>query len=101
MFFLGGQRAPGVGEVGEDEDDADADEDGDGAFDDVEPLPGGEAAFAGEAVEDAGGDEVAEGAGDEGSGVEDGVAFGEFFSGGGLVGGLGAWHRGYGLGVPL
>ena len=83
MFLLGGQRAPGVGEVGEDEDDADADEDGDGAFDDVEPLPGGEAAFAGEAVEDAGGDEVAEGAGDEGSGVEDGVAFGEFFSGGG------------------
>ncbi|KAM5449598.1 hypothetical protein MaudCBS49596_004719 [Microsporum audouinii] len=68
---VGGQQPPRIREVGQHRHDGQPDGDGDGPLDDVQPSPGGQAAGAGQPVQDPRRDQAAERAADEGAGVED------------------------------
>lgn len=75
-----GQPGGGGGEVWQDEEGEEGDEDCDCALDDEEPAPGRDAEVVVEVAGYAGRDEAREGAGEEGAGVEDRGAHGEFFA---------------------
>lgn len=78
---LGREEFPSLRKVWQDEADANADKDSHAALDNVQPLPGCQAACTPEAAQNTGRDEVTESATDQRTGVEDTHTEGQFLAG--------------------